>query len=145
MKMPRVRVAGVLVKDNKILFIKHKKEDSEYWLLPGGGLDYGETFQIALKREFNEETNLEVDVKEMLYISESISPTGSRHIVNIYFNVEYLSGEIILGDEKILEELKFLGIDEIKDSIIYPNTKKNLLDLLENGLSEIKYLGNRWD
>jgi len=40
-KMIRVRVAGVIVHDNRILLIAHKKKGEEYWLPPGGGIDYG--------------------------------------------------------------------------------------------------------
>ena len=39
---PRVRVAGVLIENGKILLIQHHKEDKKYWLVPGGGVDWGE-------------------------------------------------------------------------------------------------------
>lgn len=145
MKMPRVRLAGILIKNNKVLLIKHKKNNEEYWLLPGGGLDYGETFQKALKREFMEETNLNVDVKEMVFISESISPTLSRHIVNLFFIVEYINGELKIGEEDILEDLDYISIEELENSIIYPNIKNELVTLIKTGKIEIKYLGNRWE
>ena len=64
----RVRIAGILKRDDKILLIKHRKNNKEYWLLPGGGVDYQETFSEALKREFIEETNLEIEPKEMVFI-----------------------------------------------------------------------------
>lgn len=145
MKMPRVRVAGILKKDDKILFIKHKKEKNEYWLLPGGGLDYGETFQESLKREFYEECNIKIEVKDMVFVSESIDPNGRRHIVNMFFIVEYQSGEIKVGDEGILEELKYISLKELENKIIYPNIKNELIDLFGENKIEIKYLGNRWE
>ena len=33
---PRVRVAGILIEDDKILLIEHTKNDKKYWLVPGG-------------------------------------------------------------------------------------------------------------
>ncbi len=141
MKMPRIRVAGILEKENKILFIKHKKEENEYWLLPGGGVDYGETFQKALEREFIEETGLRINVGKMKFISEAIAPNTKRHIVNIFFEVNYISGELKIGDEKILKELKYLEKKQLENKIIYPNIKK---ELLEEHL-HIEYLGNRWE
>ena len=44
---PRVRVAGIVIEDNKLLLIAHKKNNSVYWLLPGGGVNYGESLEEA--------------------------------------------------------------------------------------------------
>jgi len=141
MKMPRIRVAGILKKKGKILLIKHKKKEKEYWLLPGGGVDYGETFQEALKREFKEETALKIEVGNLKFISESIAPDMSRHIINIFFEVKYISGELRLGNEDILKELKYLDENELNNQIVYPNIKNELLETT----NFIKYLGNRWE
>ena len=48
MKEPRIRVSGILTKDDKILFVKHRKKGEEYYLLPGGGVDFGETFETPI-------------------------------------------------------------------------------------------------
>jgi 8-oxo-dGTP pyrophosphatase MutT (NUDIX family) len=37
----RVRVAGILINHEGVLLIAHKKDEDVYWLLPGGGVDYG--------------------------------------------------------------------------------------------------------
>ena len=49
---PRVRVAGILIEDDRILLIEHTKNDKKYWLVPGGGVDWGESAAEALAREF---------------------------------------------------------------------------------------------
>jgi ADP-ribose pyrophosphatase YjhB (NUDIX family) len=54
-KKIRIRVAGLVVEENKILLIAHKKGNEIYWLLPGGGVEYQESLDEALKREFFEE------------------------------------------------------------------------------------------
>ncbi|MGM0507562.1 MAG: NUDIX domain-containing protein [Fusobacteriota bacterium] len=141
MKRPRVRVAGILRKNNKILFIEHQKKEKSYLLLPGGGVDFKETFQESLKREFKEETNLNISVKDMKFISEAIDPSGRRHIINIFFEVEYVSGNLKVGDEEILKGLKYVSLDKIDQETIYPNIKSEL----KKDWNEIKYLGNRWE
>ncbi|MEI6857010.1 NUDIX domain-containing protein [Psychrilyobacter sp.] len=146
MKNIRIRVCGVLEKNDELLLVKHIKNKCEYYLLPGGGVDHGEDFKTALKREFLEECNLDVDVKNMIFISEGIAPNGGRHIVNIYFKVSYISGNLQVG----LDGSNLIGVEYIKKSnleniILYPNTKKELKKYFENGNSGIKYLGNRWE
>lgn len=146
MKEPRVRVAGVVVKDESVLFIKQEKNGKEYWLLPGGGLDYGETFYNCLKREFQEELNIEIEPKEMLFLSEGIAPDLSRHIVSVYFKAEWISGDIKLGEEMILKEAKFINISEMEKYTIYPNIKKEIIEYVRDRSSHtIKYISNIWE
>jgi ADP-ribose pyrophosphatase YjhB (NUDIX family) len=144
-KNPRVRIAGILVKDDKLLLIQHKKNGKEYWLLPGGGVDFGETMQEALKREFIEETNLNINVNELLFISEAIDPEGEKHIINFFFKVEYVDGTLKLAKEKRLVDLKYIDIDEIDNIIMYPNIKKQLINYFKNNDNSIKYIGNIWE
>lgn len=145
MKEARIRVAGILRKEDSILFVKHKKDGREYYLLPGGGLDYGETFYEALKREFMEEVNLEINPLNMLFISEAISPPKDRHIVNIFFEVEYVGGEIIISEEERIVGVEYLPIKELDKYTIFPNIKKELVNLYEQNKKEIQYIGNIWE
>jgi ADP-ribose pyrophosphatase YjhB (NUDIX family) len=146
MKNIRIRVCGILEKDDEILLVKHTKNNKEYYLLPGGGVDHGEDFKTSLKREFLEECNLNIDVEDMVFISEGIAPNGGRHIVSIYFKVKYISGVLQVGED----EGNLIGVEYIKKSdldnvVLYPNTKKELKEYFENPNSGIKYLGNRWE
>lgn len=146
MKEPRVRVAGILVEDKNVLLIKQSKGDKFYWLLPGGGLDYGESFEQCLEREFMEETSLKIEADELIFVSESIAPDKSRHIVNLYFKVDLIGGEIKIGDEHNLLELKYMNIDEIENSTIYPNIKKELIEYIKNGCKQpAKLISSRWE
>ena len=82
---PRVRVAGILIENNKILLIEHLKKNKKYWLVPGGGVDWGESTAEALIREYKEETNLDITVEKFLFLSETIAPDKKKHVINLYF------------------------------------------------------------
>lgn len=142
MKEPRIRVSGILKKDDKILFVKHKKNNEEYYLLPGGGVDFGESFEIALKREFMEEVNIDVKVKDLVFVSEGIDPKGEKHIISMVFSVEYLTGDIKIPEEERIIACEYLSPEEIEENIIYPNIKK---ELVLGQFDRIKYLGNIWE
>lgn len=142
MKEPRIRVSGILKKDDKILFVKHRKKGEEYYLLPGGGVDFGETFETALKREFLEEVNINISVDKLCIISEGVDPKGEKHIINLVFLVDYVSGEIVLPDEERIVGIEYLEVTNLNNYIIYPNIKQ---ELKKNSFDNISYLGNIWE
>jgi 8-oxo-dGTP pyrophosphatase MutT (NUDIX family) len=59
------RVAGVLLRGNKVLL--HKEEKDLYWYLPGGRCELLEPSPDTLVREFMEEANATVTVKRLLW------------------------------------------------------------------------------
>lgn len=84
---PRVRVAALALFDGKIVTVRHRRGDSVYHLLPGGGVEFGETLSAALTREVAEETGLRATVGRPLVVNDTIDPAGQRHIVNLTFAV----------------------------------------------------------
>ena len=144
---PRVRVAGILIEDDRILLIEHTKNNKKYWLVPGGGVDWGESAAEALIREFKEETSLDIEVEKFLFISETIAPDKQKHVINLYFKikkVENSSNIMKLGEEKILTDLRFIPEDEIKNIKLYPNIKEKLIKLLNKENIE-PYVGLLWE
>ncbi|MFW9823598.1 MAG: NUDIX domain-containing protein [Candidatus Thorarchaeota archaeon] len=62
------RYQGAIIHNDQILLIKHRhyNDGLEYWILPGGGIEEGETEEECVKREIKEETNLDVVVERLL-------------------------------------------------------------------------------
>ncbi len=139
----RVRVAGILITGEGLLLIAHKKDNDIYWLLPGGGVDYGESLSEALVREFVEELNINISVSDLALISDSIDPNGNRHIVNICFICEYTGGEYLLGEEGRLHDFCFFKRDEIPNIKLFPPINNELLSIMDSGVSG-KYIGKLW-
>jgi 8-oxo-dGTP diphosphatase len=119
-KRIRIRVCGILRKENKILLIKHLNVGEDYlWSPPGGGLNYGETIQECLKREFYEETGLNIHVGNFLAFNEFIQLP--LHAVELFFEVQTHEVDFILGkdpelnsENQILHDIQFLSFDELK-------------------------------
>ncbi|MFA3800494.1 NUDIX domain-containing protein [Leptotrichia hongkongensis] len=144
---PRIRVAGILIEDNKILLIQHHKNNKKYWLIPGGGNDWGETTKEALIREYKEETNMDIEVDEFLFFSETISPDKKRHVLNLFYKIHRNNKNdsiIKLGEEAVLTDLKFVTKEELETMTIYPNIKENLLKLMNNEKIRTD-LGSLWN
>ncbi|RRD39944.1 NUDIX hydrolase [Leptotrichia sp. OH3620_COT-345] len=144
---PRVRVAGVLIENEKILLIEHSKNEKKYWLVPGGGVDWGESTAESLIREYKEETNLDIEVQSFLFLSETLAPDKKKHVINLYFKIKRKScseENMKLGNEEMLTDLRFFTKDEIMDIKLYPNIKDQLVQLL-NKEKIVPYLGLLWD
>ena len=144
---PRVRVAGILIENERILLIEHSKNDKKYWLVPGGGVDWGESTAESLIREYKEETNLDIEVESFLFLSETIAPDKEKHVINLYFKVkrkDTSKEDLKLGNEEMLTDLKFFEKEEIKNIKLYPNIKEQIIKLL-NKEEIAPYLGLLWD
>ena len=63
-----MRAQVVLVRGDRILLARHKRGENEYWVLPGGAVEPGETPEEAAIRETREETGLEVRIERLLYV-----------------------------------------------------------------------------
>ncbi|MEW6617904.1 MAG: NUDIX domain-containing protein [bacterium] len=145
MDKPDVRVALVILKEDKILLVQHQKKGRKYWLLPGGRVDFGESLIEALERELLEEANIKVKVGNLLFISDAISPdNGKRHIINIFFEGKIIGGELKIGNEEILQQIEFIPVSQLDKLTFYPMVKEELKEWLQKR-KPLGYLGNRWE
>ena len=63
----RPRACAAIIRDEKILMVKHQINGRSYWTLPGGGVVEGESLEQAVVREVLEETHLNVKVVKFLF------------------------------------------------------------------------------
>jgi 8-oxo-dGTP pyrophosphatase MutT (NUDIX family) len=90
-KAPNIVGRGIVIKDEKLLVIKRHKNGEEYYTLPGGHLEDGETAKAAAEREVVEETDVKVSAFRELY---KYYFRGSRQAgYQTFFVCEYKSGE----------------------------------------------------
>lgn len=143
---PRVRVAAVLVRDGALLLVRHLKDDQTYWLLPGGGVDYGERLDEALVREVLEETGLTIRVDRVLFLSDSIPADRHRHMIQVTFSAEIVGGKVVLGNDPRVVECKFVNFSELSSITLYPNMKDALMEWVDHDVgASAPYLGNLWE
>jgi 8-oxo-dGTP diphosphatase len=142
---PRIRVAAILRKGDSVLLVQHVKEGHAYWLLPGGGVDFGETLAEALKREVQEETGLEIDVGDIALVNDSLAPDKHCHVVNICFWGEVRGGSLKKGDDPRLNEVRFVPIADLSSLEMIPDLREPLANLFSTSKnSGPVYWGNVW-
>ena len=55
-----IDIVGALIKDNTGAYYLHHKVKENYFLLPGGKVEKGESYEQAMIRELKEEMNIDV-------------------------------------------------------------------------------------
>lgn len=92
MALFNIRVYGILLDENNRLLVSDEFIRGNYFTkLPGGGLEFGEGTRECLKREFMEETGLEVEVGDHIYTTDffQISAFNNKdQIISIYYHVK---------------------------------------------------------
>ncbi len=86
-----IRIYGILLDENKRILVSDEFIRGNYFTkFPGGGLEIGEGTRDCLKREFKEETGLDVVVDEHIYTTDYFQPSAfnaSDQIISIYYFV----------------------------------------------------------
>jgi ADP-ribose pyrophosphatase YjhB (NUDIX family) len=115
-----VRAYGVLVRDESVLLVRSSSPQivPPLWWLPGGGIDFGESPEETLLREFHEETGLAIKDPVLLDVASDIRrrPNGDRiHTVRVLYTVSLNGGE--LRDEALgtTDQVHWFKLDELSD------------------------------
>jgi 8-oxo-dGTP diphosphatase len=113
----RVRACGLCWDAGKLLLVNHKGlQHSNFWAPPGGGVEFGETMEGALKREFLEETGLEISVTRFAFGCEFIK--DPLHAIELFFLVRKVSGTLISGYDpelQLIQGARFMTDKEIQE------------------------------
>ncbi len=143
--LPRIRVAAIIVENDQLLLVRHEKEGETYWMLPGGGVDFGETLAEALQRELREELCIECDIGPLLLVNDSIPEDRHRHIVNLYFGARIVGGRPQVGEDERVVEAAFHPLDSLERIALRPVIHTILRGVIAEGNTQNDgYLGNLW-
>lgn len=110
---PRVTSAVLVMLDEKFLLAERNKQNyNGYWIIPGGGVKFGETIHDAGIREIKEETNLDVEIVKLIGHKEVINVPGNYHSIVFFYLAKPKHTNIEAKED--VSAAKFFSIDEIK-------------------------------
>lgn len=134
---------ALIIRDGRMLAIRIRDGGDEWYILPGGGQQAGETLPEAARREVAEELGLIVEPKELALVVE-----GSRgeafHRVDLVFVCEYI-GEIpnaALHPDTNQAGVEWLDIGNLIGEPLYPSRLRRAIMRLYYGEPHPIYLGN---
>jgi ADP-ribose pyrophosphatase YjhB (NUDIX family) len=144
------RVAGILVRDGKVLLQKPKNASAYAFI--GGQVAFGETHSDSIKREWHEEVGADVEITDLKWVEENIFPWGDKTFQQICLSyiVELkderqipLSGNFISKEyvETDADAIYFywIPLHEVKDIEIYPANAAELLSRVDDGVEHLIY------
>jgi 8-oxo-dGTP diphosphatase len=86
-----IRIYGILMDSSKRVLVSDEYIRSSFFTkFPGGGLEFGEGPRDCLKREFKEETGLDVKIGEHIYTTDFFQISAFNNndqIISIYYFV----------------------------------------------------------
>lgn len=129
------RVRAIICEENHYLFIHHTRQDREYWVFPGGGVEDDDAdLETALIRECEEELGVRVEVGE-LYTKTYFEMDGEEQEQHIFF-CKITSGELGTGQGPEYQpdsgyegsyEVEWVHITEMEYRHILPEVVKDKL------------------
>jgi 8-oxo-dGTP diphosphatase len=146
---PRIRVSALLRWQGRVLLIRHEKPGKEYWLLPGGGVNSGESLVDALRRELREEVGIDdrLPFEGPVAIVDSIAPERSfaaKHVVHIIFagDLGGRSLETVTAVDAAVRGHRLFAFGELEEVVLHPPIQR-FLSRWQPG-DPVVYLGPLW-
>lgn len=138
-----IRVYGILIHEGKVLLSDERYKGREFTKFPGGGLKFGEGIIDCLKREFKEELNINIEVGELIYLTDYFIASAfdiEDQLISIYYfvNTEEVD-QIVTSDipfnfqnsESKTEVYRWRKISQLtKKEMTFP-IDKHVVDLID--------------
>ncbi|MFC0425858.1 NUDIX domain-containing protein [Chryseobacterium scophthalmum] len=132
-----IRVYACVVKDKKVLTLFEEYAGEPLMKFPGGGLEYGEGLTDCLKREFEEELNVNIEIVEHLYTQEDFLVSRfkeNEQLLTIYYMVNIINEEDFIILDPCIEKIDWISIDSTEnpfslpiDKIVFDKLKEKFL------------------
>ena len=137
--MIRVVLKAMVIKNNKILILKrHPKQKvvPGQWEMTGGKLELDESLEECLIREVKEETNLDIEIKRILYATDHNTEILGKVVIIVYL-CRPKNNEITISHEHI--DFKWVDLQEFRKTVF----KQIINDMDKYGALNIKELEDK--
>ena len=109
---------GALIFNNKgeVLLVKRTsktRNQAGQWSKPGGGIEFGEKVEDAIKREIKEEVGVDIELTRFLGFVDDIMESDHQHWITFNYVAKIISGEVKNMEPEKHEEMKWFSLDNL--------------------------------
>ncbi|HUD06214.1 MAG TPA: NUDIX hydrolase [Candidatus Saccharimonadales bacterium] len=120
-KIARIGIGVFIFKDGKFLMGRRKGSHGDgHWSIPGGHLEFGETFEDTASREVLEETGLEIRNVRFGAVTNDYFKDEGKHYVTIWVLSDWASGKEQLTEPDKFIEMQWRDFDNLPTPLFLP-------------------------
>jgi 8-oxo-dGTP diphosphatase len=134
-----IRVYGICINDRQeVLLSDESHRNLNFTKFPGGGLEFGEGMIDCLKREFQEEFQLDIEVGELFYLTDFFQLSAfseTDQVISVYYTFQANIAEIdeIIYRNISKEKLHWINLSKLSaESVTFPIDKMVVQRLIIN-------------
>lgn len=132
---------GILVENRRVLLVEVDDGHDRWWILPGGGQEFGETLEECLARECREELDITVRVGPCIMVREFISDRRSavvgvirhHHSLELYFLLTTQENPDLVPREVTHRRVQWVELEELERLAFFPRALSRVLPALLDG------------
>lgn len=137
-----IRVYGICINERQeVLLSDESYQNLNFTKFPGGGLEFGEGMIDCLKREFQEEFELEIEVGELFYLTDFFQVSAfSEHdqVISVYYLIQANLHALdeLTKNQSLNENLHWVNLSQLsEESVTLPIDK-----IVARKLSELRMI-----
>lgn len=131
-KRPNVGVGVFVWRDGKVIVYRRAgSHGASTWTLPGGHLEYSESWEDTARREVREEVGVEITNVRFLTATNDIFKEDCKHYVSIWVESDWLAGEPTSMEPGKVIDVQWRSLDDLPTPLFEPcwaNIRKALPD-----------------
>lgn len=117
----RVGIGVFVCKDGKFLMLRRQgSHGNDSWSLPGGHLEFGETFDTTARREVKEETHLEIKNIRFAAVTNDLFIEDNKHYATIWVISDWASGELQNSEPEKCSAQSWHTFDDLPKPLFLP-------------------------
>ena len=130
-----VRAYGILVHERRVVLVRASSpiNNTPVWWLPGGGLNFAESPEEAMAREFEEETGLLIAQAELVDVISDVRrrPNGDKvHSVRVIYRVQLVGGQLRDEPDGSTDMARWFDLDRLDEVNLAEYTRQALSEEL---------------
>ncbi|MDZ4721911.1 MAG: NUDIX domain-containing protein [Roseiflexaceae bacterium] len=112
-----VGVGAMVFDQNGRVFLAQRgpqaKNERGCWEFPGGSVDYGERLEDAIRREFVEEYDMQIEVGRLLHVVDHFIPDEQQHWISPTYLARHMSGTPRIVEPEKCSAIGWFALDAL--------------------------------